>query len=117
VRVFGPEDPQLRGATIILNFYDPQGKTVPFDTVEHDANSRRISLRTGCFCNPGIDEVNNCLSTDELAGYFSSREKGDYRDMMATLGKLRGAVRISLGIASNFDDAETFISFARKQIR
>jgi selenocysteine lyase/cysteine desulfurase len=117
VRVFGPEEPELRGATIILNFYDPQGNTVPFDTVEHDANSRRISLRTGCFCNPGIDEVNNCLSTDELAGYFSSREKGDYRDMMATLGKLRGAVRISLGIASNFDDAETFISFARKQIR
>jgi molybdenum cofactor sulfurtransferase len=117
VRVFGPENPDLRGATVILNFYDPAGNTIPFETIEQDANHRKISLRTGCFCNPGIDEINHCLSTDELAGYFSSREKGDYRDMMAALGKLRGAVRISLGIASNFSDVEAFIDFARAQAR
>ena len=117
VRVFGPENPDLRGATVILNFYDPSGNTIPFETIEQDANRRKISLRTGCFCNPGIDEINHCLSTDELAGYFSSREKGDYRDMMAALGKLRGAVRISLGIASNFSDVEAFIDFARAQAR
>jgi len=117
VRVFGPENPDQRGATVILNFYDPAGNTIPFETIEQDANQRKISLRTGCFCNPGIDEINHCLSTEELSGYFSSREKGDYRDMMAALGKLRGAVRISLGIASNFSDVEAFVDFARAQAR
>jgi len=117
VRVFGPEDPARRGGTVLLNFYAPDGTTIPFDSIEKQANVRRISIRTGCFCNPGIDEVNHCLSSEELARYFSSRQSGTYVDMIQFLGKLRGAVRISLGIASNFADVEAFVDFARLQQR
>ena len=46
------------------------------------ANQHNISLRSGCFCNPGIDEVNNCLTDNELATYYSSHEQGDYKDMI-----------------------------------
>ena len=48
----------------------------------------------------GIDEVNNCLTDNELATYYSSHEQGDYKDMIKFLGKMRGATRISVGIAT-----------------
>jgi molybdenum cofactor sulfurtransferase len=114
VRIFGPQDFNQRGATLTLNFYDASGFPIPFEKVEGWANARKISLRTGCFCNPGLDEINHGLSEEELAHYFSTHDRGNYREMMAFLGKLRGAVRISFGIASNWDDAEGFLSFARE---
>lgn len=112
VHVFGPADFTNRGSNLILNFQDQNGHNVPFDIVEKYANARNISLRTGCFCNPGIDEVNNCISTEEMSKFFASRNKGNYSDIVAYLGKMRGATRISVGIASNKADLDTFIEFA-----
>jgi len=117
VRVFGPESHENRGGNLILNFFEPNGAPIPFHTIESQANARKISLRTGCFFNPGIDEINHCLSTEELSNYFKHHRGGNHQDMMDFLGKIRGAVRISFGIASNWDDAEAFIEFAREQIR
>ena len=51
------------------------------------ANEEMISFRTGCFCNPGIDELNHCLSADELKSYFVGREHGDYFDFIKYIGK------------------------------
>ncbi|MDX2246189.1 MAG: aminotransferase class V-fold PLP-dependent enzyme [Bacteroidia bacterium] len=113
VHIFGPKDLRQRGGTIIMNFFDSEGNVYPFEEVEKKANSLDISIRTGCFCNPGIDEINNCLTTDELAQYFHSHESGNYYDMIATIGKMRGAVRISVGLISNFADIEIFINFVR----
>ncbi len=112
VNVIGPKDLASRGGTIILNFCDPNGKTFPWDFVEYQANQRKISLRTGCFCNPGIDEVHSCVSPGETSEYFDNFKTGSFREIVAFMGKLRGAVRISVGIASNFNDAEAFIGFA-----
>ncbi|MEZ4771820.1 MAG: aminotransferase class V-fold PLP-dependent enzyme [Bacteroidia bacterium] len=113
VQIFGPKDLKQRGGTIIMNFFDADGIAYPFEDVENKANSLDISIRTGCFCNPGIDEVNNCLSSQELANYFHSHETGNYYDMIAAIGKMRGAVRISIGLISNFADIDTFINFVR----
>jgi molybdenum cofactor sulfurtransferase len=117
VRVFGPRTAESRGATVLLNFVDAQGVTIPFETIEAEANRLKISIRTGCFCNPGLDEINHCLDSESLSRYFATREKGSQRDMIGFLGKLRGAIRISLGMASNFSDIEAFLAFARTQLR
>lgn len=113
VRLFGPGKDGRRGGTLIVNYFDKAGKPFPTTWIEQSASAAHISIRTGCFCNPGIDEVANCLTVQELSRYFKTHQNGDYHDMIEELGKLRGAVRISFGIASNFRDAYRFLEFAR----
>lgn len=114
IKLYGPKNTENRGGTFLINFFDRQGQQYPFQYIEQQANNEMISLRTGCFCNPGIDELNNSLSADQLKNYFTSRDQGDYDDMIKFLGKLRGAVRISFGIATTKDDIGKFIRFAKK---
>jgi selenocysteine lyase/cysteine desulfurase len=113
VRLFGPEDRKNVGGTLIMTFINPDGSLIPFEEIDLLINNRNISIRTGCFCNPGIDEVNSCLSTTELEAFFSSRENGDYNDMKAFLHKMRGAIRVSVGIATVQTDIDAFISFVK----
>ncbi|MCR9174057.1 MAG: aminotransferase class V-fold PLP-dependent enzyme [bacterium] len=112
VNMFGPGDRTETGGTLIMTFNNPDGTVIPFEDVERLTNARNISIRSGCFCNPGLDEINNCLTTEELAEYFTSRHKGDYYDMIATLKKMRGAVRVSFGIATVQRDLDAFLEFA-----
>ena len=86
--------------------------------LEAKANARGISpLRTGCFCNPGAGEIALGISRDELATCFTSPAHAnrltvdDFRDCID--GKSAGAVRISLGIASDFKDVRAFLEFAQ----
>ena len=111
IRIFGPKTGENTGSSMIMAFFNPDGNPIPFQRVEQLANEETISIRSGCFCNPGIDEVNNCLTTEELAAYFTSRDKGDFQDMVAYLRKMRGAIRVSVGMATTRHDLDTFISF------
>jgi len=111
VKIFGPTDYANRGGNIIMNFFDVEGNVIPFETIEEMANERMISIRSGCFCNPGLDEINNCLTNDEIARYFTSRDEGDYRDMITYLGKMRGATRVSVGLPTTSRDLDTFVDF------
>ncbi len=111
VRIFGPTDLKTKGGTIIFNLSDAEGRVFPFEEVEQRANEGLISLRTGCFCNPGIDEINYCVSTEEMAKYFSSRKTGNMHDMFEFLGYMRGAIRISVGIPTTMGDIEGFVRF------
>jgi hypothetical protein len=103
-----------RGGTFLLNCFDVEGEKYPFEMVEQLANKERISFRTGCFCNPGIDELNNCISAEQLRTYFVSREHGDYYDFINFTKKMRGAVRISIGLATTASDIRKLISFLAK---
>lgn len=114
IRIFGTADAARRGGTIVMNFYYSSGAVIPFWKVEQRANENNISLRTGCFCNPGLDETNNNIYAGDLEYYFGSRERGDYFDMIDATKKLRGSVRISLGLVSNFSDVYRFYKFAQQ---
>jgi len=115
VRIYGPTNTEARGGTVAMNFYDPHGHFIDHALVESRANRRKISLRTGCFCNPGAGELALGLSKGELVTCF--RRAGghmtleDFRRCIDD--KSTGAVRVSLGWASNFDDVEAFLAFAR----
>ena len=113
IKIFGPQTTDNRGGTFILNIFDDQGNPLPFLEVERLANHENFSIRTGCFCNPGIDEINNNLDQETLRTYFETREAGDYFDMQKSLDQMRGAIRISLGLMSNFEDVYKFIEFLK----
>ncbi len=119
VRIYGPTGTKDRGGTIALNFYDPDGKLVDHRAVESLANGFTISLRTGCFCNPGAGEIAHGLTEDELKAAFSDGD-GDrmtFEQFLEALqrdgNKSAGSVRVSFGLVSTFDDAYAFTQFAR----
>lgn len=101
------------GSSMMLCFKNPDGNKIGFEKIEELANNKNISLRSGCFCNPGLDETNYCLTAEELANYFESRTKGNYSDMKKYLNKMRGATRVSVGIATTKKDLDAFISFVK----
>lgn len=113
LHLYGSTDLNQRGGTLVMTFLDQESRIIPFRDIEAESNKRKISLRTGCFCNPGIDETNYQVGEDELEGYYRSHEEGNFFDMMAVTGKLRGAIRVSVGLASNFADVYTFYEFAK----
>jgi selenocysteine lyase/cysteine desulfurase len=75
-----------------------------------------ISLRTGCFCNPGGGEAALGISEAELSACFSGNPSSftldDFRQCIDD--KSTGAVRISFGLVSNFADAYHFMQFASR---
>ncbi len=117
VRVYGPVDTTERGGTVAFNLYDPQGTLIDFRRVEELANQRNISLRTGCFCNPGINEIAEGLTEAEMSAGFTDDTRMDYPYFLSILehqdGKSAGAIRVSMGIASNFEDVYQFIDFVK----
>jgi molybdenum cofactor sulfurtransferase len=113
VRLYGPPDTHLRGGTVTINFFDPHGKHFNFRRVEAEANRANISLRTGCFCNPGAGEVAGNLTREEMAACFINEERMTFEQFILVMdGKSPGAVRVSLGLASNFADVYRFMQFA-----
>jgi selenocysteine lyase/cysteine desulfurase len=84
--------------------------------VEELANQHHISLRTGCFCNPGAGEMAEGLTeSDMLAGVESGSDMTLPRFMQVVQhrgGKSAGAIRVSLGLVTNFSDVWRFLRFA-----
>ncbi len=116
IHVFGPANSDKRGATIIINFFDAEENKIEVEEIEQKATRKNISIRIGCFCNPGIDEITNCITSDELEVFYSSRSDNKF-DKIHFLGKMRGAIRISLGLMSNYEDCMCFISFCKEFIK
>jgi selenocysteine lyase/cysteine desulfurase len=113
VRIYGPVTVAKRGGTISLNFYDPDGTIIDYRRLEQLAYERSISLRTGCFCNPGAGETAMGLSEAELCSALEKDQRMTLPELMTVLGRVLGAVRVSVGIVSNFADVYQFVSFAR----
>jgi molybdenum cofactor sulfurtransferase len=114
VEIYGPRDLVDRGGTIALNFHDPRGEVFNFHRIEQEASKSNISLRTGCFCNPGAGEIAFGLTGSDMRECFVHHERASFeRCLIAMKGKTAGAVRVALGIASNFPDVFRFVRFAQ----
>jgi len=117
VRVYGPTTTEARGGAVTVNFYDKDGNAFDHRYIEEQANESNISLRTGCFCNPGAGEIALQISRVELDVCFTQPEHeerlsiDDFRKCID--GKSSGAVRISVGMVTNFKDVQEFLAFAR----
>jgi selenocysteine lyase/cysteine desulfurase len=111
-RVYGPTDNRARGGTVAFNVQDRHGRVVPYQRIEAGALERGVSIRGGCFCNPGAAERAFGFPTVEsLACMERARREGfSVERFAACLGGLAvGAVRASLGVASNERDVERLL--------
>lgn len=115
VRIYGPTDLSERGGSIAVNFFDPQRRLLPYQQVEARTNQMNISIRTGCFCNPGGREMSLGFSEEELKAMFRDKDRMTYEEFVIAFSDDRGwgAVRASLGLATTFRDVYRFGQFAR----
>jgi len=115
VQIFGPTNTVNRGGTISFSMDDPDGNRLDYRKVEALANRENISLRTGCFCNPGTGEIVHNLKREEIAQAFNRSEpmSFDYFFDWARREHNRNpsTIRISVGIATNFTDIYRFMTF------
>lgn len=113
VRVYGPTSTNQRGATIQFNFFNANGNLVDCTEVERLANRESISLRAGCHCNPGAREIALGFTQDQMLGCFTEKDTLSYEQFLKAIeGKTTGAVRVSLGLATTFEDVYKFMGFA-----
>jgi selenocysteine lyase/cysteine desulfurase len=117
VRIYGPPDTAHRGGTVALNLLDADGRVIDERVVARDSAARRISLRTGCFCNPGTGEAAFAIDRDTLDGAVRTTT-GTIDDYLGRLGlPSGGAVRVSLGLSSSRADVAAFLAFAADTYR
>lgn len=118
VRVYGPDRTGTpRGGTVALNVLDAGGRVVDERVIIRDSAASGISLRTGCFCNPGAGEAAFGLPPRGLRR-AARRRLGSLEEYLKLLHlPSAGAVRVSLGPASQPGDVETFLSFVRRTYR
>jgi selenocysteine lyase/cysteine desulfurase len=117
VRVYGPTTTQSRGGAVTVNFYNKEDQAIDHRFIEEKANEANISLRTGCFCNPGAGEVALGISRVDLDVCFTSPGHEDRLSVddfrLCIDGRSSGAVRVSVGMVTNFNDVQAFLAFAR----
>src|SRR5580693_8836845 len=98
------------------------GQVIDERAVSRDSSAAGISLRTGCFCNPGAGEAAFGLTRRDLRAAWRSLSRvhgSPAMDQYLSLVGLPtgGAVRVSLGVASTIDDVDAFLDFAERTYR
>jgi molybdenum cofactor sulfurtransferase len=121
VRLYGPTSTEQRGGAVTVNFFNSRGQAIDHRAIEDEANKANISLRTGCFCNPGAGELALGISRMELAVCFAQplhQQRLSIDDFRTCIdGKSTGAVRVSVGLVTNFNDVQAFLEFAARLLR
>lgn len=115
VRIYGPTTTEARGGTVTLNLYDPDGHLLDYRRVEELAGKEGISLRSGCFCNPGVGEIAEGLTEDDMRAACALGDEVNLTSFMRMMqdrgNKSAGALRASIGLVSNFADVWRFVQF------
>jgi molybdenum cofactor sulfurtransferase len=113
-RIYGPATWDRHGGTISFNFLHPDGRAVDERFVDVVAAEHDVSIRTGCFCNSGAGETAFSISRDTLLGaeFAEGMILDDYLQLVGM--PTGGAVRVSLGLVTNFSDVYRFMGFATR---
>ncbi|HEX2076326.1 MAG TPA: aminotransferase class V-fold PLP-dependent enzyme [Longimicrobium sp.] len=112
VAIYGPVGMRDRGGTVALNVLRPDGSVVDYRVVEARARQAGISVRGGCFCNPGAAEHAFGFTPRESARCFgaAAAEGFDLDRLRACMrGRPVGAVRVSVGMANVEADVTRFL--------
>ncbi|EPS65546.1 molybdenum cofactor sulfurase, partial [Genlisea aurea] len=108
--LYGLHEHKEVGPTVSFNLRRSDGSWIGYREVEKLASLRNIQLRTGCFCNPGACVKFLGLSHSDL---LSNIESGHvcWDDYDILRGNPTGAVRVSFGYMSTFEDAKKLLKF------
>ena len=117
VKIYGPASMQDRGPTIAFNVLNSKGRAIPFSNVEARARAEGVSLRGGCFCNPGASEAAFGFRADQTARCLDQVSDGGFsiERLAECLGPEVpvGAVRASVGLPSNIADVDRLLAVIR----
>lgn len=104
------------GPTVALNVRRSDGSYVGYQEVSKLAALNRppIQFRTGCFCNPGGCQMALNISDEEVIRNFSRAGHVCGDDIDVIDGKPTGAIRLSLGKDSIWEDIDALIVFLEK---
>lgn len=113
VVLYGPADTTGRGGTVSFNLLDADGRPVPYEAVEAAARDAGVSVRGGCFCNPGAAEVAFGMPAGETRDCLQRLGRGfslaRFRECLGHRVAV-GAVRASVGIATVEDDVDRLLA-------
>jgi selenocysteine lyase/cysteine desulfurase len=116
-RIYGPVSTRDRGGTVAFNLLDHGGRIIDERAVARDTAAAGISIRTGCHCNPGASESATGLTRQD----WRKAARARMSTMDQYLGILglpsAGALRASVGLASNVEDVERFLAFVEMTYR
>ena len=108
-----PLSPERQGAVLAFNVRRADGATVGYTEVEKLAALHGIQLRTGCFCNPGACQEALGLTLEEVqAQLVAGHVCWDENDLVE--GRPTGAVRVSMGYMSTWEDVTAFLHLLDK---
>ena len=85
VQIYGPLTTDRRGGTIAFNFLTPKGNLLDCYQAQAKINHLSISLRSGCFCNPGVREVALGFTKERLASCFRGKERMTYEQFLQVI--------------------------------
>jgi molybdenum cofactor sulfurtransferase len=104
------------GPTAAMNILRDDGSVVGYNEVAKLAALHKpaIQFRTGCFCNPGACQEALKLSDEQLIHNFevAGHVCGDHMDLID--GEPTGAIRISFGKDSLWEDLDEFVLFVER---
>jgi selenocysteine lyase/cysteine desulfurase len=107
IRLYGPADTESRGGIVTFNVVRDD-RVVPYELVETRARRLGVAIRGGCFCNPGAAEhalgIPPRLARECMRGDFSVER---FRSCLG--GQAVGAIRASVGVATNDADLERLV--------
>jgi len=105
VRIYGPRDMTARGGAVAFNVCDRGGTPIPYTVVEARARRANVSLRGGCFCNPGASEAAFALDANRIATCLDTLGADFTPERFAECTNTAvGAVRASIGMANSAAD-------------
>lgn len=111
VRVYGPSTRTARGGAVTFNLLDRRGAILPYAAVEAAARDAGISVRGGCFCNPGAAEVAFGMPPARLARCLAGLgDRFTPQRLADCSGRAAGAIRASAGLANDERDIDRLMA-------
>eukprot|EP00656_Telonema_subtile_P039796 TRINITY_DN44879_c0_g1_i1.p1 TRINITY_DN44879_c0_g1~~TRINITY_DN44879_c0_g1_i1.p1 ORF type:complete len:221 (+),score=25.00 TRINITY_DN44879_c0_g1_i1:156-818(+) len=109
VRILGPNSAYRRGGTVTIDVFGSDEVIIQPGVVERLANVAHISIRSGCFCNPGDSEMLFPEAWKDIRRIIT--DTGDALKAREQGLNVAAAVRISLGIATSEGDIVNLLKF------
>jgi selenocysteine lyase/cysteine desulfurase len=115
VEILGPTTTAMRGGTIAFNLLDVESTMLHDRLVQEMAASEGISLRSGCFCNPGAGEAARGYTRADMAELFRTVTPSDFcavdEHFRSRTGRGASALRASVGWGTDSGDLEALVAF------
>lgn len=118
VEIYGKHEANnkdVQGGILAMNFLRANGSYIGYYEIQTASAAKNIHIRTGCHCNPGA--CRKYLKESETVLKTLSLEKDSCSDEIDMVnGKPVGAIRVSLGYLTNFNDIMRYVDFVKSYI-